>query len=195
VVVALCAGACGGTIDLKSDGDGAGGDHEVGGSGGANNAGGHSGGSASNAGGPSGGGAAGTPSGGSSSVAGSPPTGMWTWDLECPSGVADYCERDGAVCVANWSEAKSLASWCDDPNVSAVALASSCKGYDVVSAHGIDATGDNPNLFNTYYYDEISGDLVHIDSNRVPSHTQCVAGDSGTQLDIFGCEYAFIECR
>lgn len=142
---------------------------------------------------PGGSGAAGpSTSGGSGIVVGE---NGWRWNLDCPRTLAEYCALDGAVCLTNWDEGSSVDDWCAHSNVTALSLAANCNGYDQVSVFGVDAIGGASEMFNVYYYDLTTKQLVHVDSNSVPSYTQCVAGESGTKLDGFGCQGAFVECR
>jgi hypothetical protein len=78
--------------------------------------------------------------------------------------------------------------------VSAVALSPSCNGYDVVSVYGTDATGADSNLFNTYDYDSMTGELAHVDTNRIPACTQCQGGESGSRFAVADCEFELTEC-
>ena len=125
--------------------------------------------------------------------AGDPPavdSSGWIWNVACPSSLAELCADGGASgrpCVRDWTTASDPATWCAEPNFSDVSIWPPCKGHRVVSLFG-STTSLGPSTFLFYYYDATTGELLHVDSNGVPSVSTCVAGVSGSRYDVFGCE-------
>lgn len=121
----------------------------------------------------------------------------WRFEVACPTSVAHFCAQSAsgaAPCILDWSDASRKEAWCSKPGVTAFVYIPACKGFNAVSVFGDTPVGSEHQLFNTYYYDLQSGDLVHVDSNAIPSFSQCVAGECGSVYDIFFCESEFAEC-
>jgi hypothetical protein len=106
----------------------------------------------------------------------------WQWDVNCPLSIDEFCAQQdiaGARCIRKWSDAMVRTNWCGG-GIDFVGVLGECHGYLVAEALGSGA-------FFTYYYDATTGDLVHVDSDAIPSFTKCVAGVSGSRFDVFGC--------
>jgi hypothetical protein len=136
---------------------------------------------------------------GSTQVEANPPTtpdgavivgsdGGWKWNVSCPQTIDEFCDDTASTttpCIKKWSDASLPATWCSQ------GLAPTMIGY----CHGYWAVSVFPeSKFTTFYYDVGTGNLVHVDSNAIPSFTQCIAGVSGSRFDIFGCDYGEVAC-
>jgi hypothetical protein len=119
----------------------------------------------------------------------------WQWNVACPGSVADLCLDGGQpgspICVAEWAQASQPSTWCA-LGASHVAPEAYCNGYYVVSVYGADPQDRSAGIY--YFYDVNTGALVHVDSNAIPSFTKCVAGESGSRFDTFGCNYGWVDC-
>lgn len=133
--------------------------------------------------------------GGNSSSAGTAGTAGTSPDMGCPYSVEQYCAVSGATCVNDWSDARTVDSWCSHSNVSELSVWAGCEGFNAVTVAGTDETGlfGSPGLYSTYFYDPDTGQLVHINSG-LPTPV-CVAGEPDPMFAPSACSnYAAFTC-
>jgi hypothetical protein len=104
----------------------------------------------------------------------------WEWNVNCPRSIDGLCAGGETPCVRDWADASKPATWCAVSTVEAINFLGSCGGYWVVLVFG---KANSATDFLEYHYDVFTGKLVRVDSDAIPSVTQCVAGVSGAHLD------------